>query len=1185
MTTWWGWALRRARAATGLLLTLLALVTATTAILAGAVGYSGAAATTAAREALTGATPAEAGIRVQTRQAEDPAAQDAAATRIIEDSFDAAPVTIRRTVVGEPRVITRDGGPLEGKVVVMSSPSLTPEDASAADRVEITDGDWPAQTAEGEPVQGLLHAATADEWEVGVGDSLTVGGTEITVTGLWRPVEASDPSWFGDPLVAAGKVDDTRGPLVVPPGVVAQVVDRPFVRWTVQPDATLIQPDDLASLATAAAQLQGSLKVPEVEVNGVTVEGDLAPTAATASTNLRTAAALGVIPLSVLALVTVLAITQLARLLSSTREAQAQLLVARGANRTQVLLTTVAESAVVTVVGTALGGLLAWGVLQAVPAGDAQGPTVVRVALATGAVILLVLIAVAVLQLRRLTAAGALRDLSGRTRAATALATVVLVLGAAGVAWWQLRRNGSPLITREDGTLGTDLVAGAAPALLLAAAAVVAMALLGPVTRIVEAVTRPGRAAAGHLAASQVSRRLTVYAVPAVLTVLAVGATTLAALYAGTSATLRSNLASVAEGAPVRAVLDPPPVTVEPGLLTPPVEDFSGTPGVAASTLVWLDPNGRLADVSVPLTMGDAEELATIVPSFEGVDLVPPEAISAATGHGRDTGVPIPEGTSTVTVELDTDLTVAPEVLEQFQTDYEMFVEQMQNPDQGDPLSEEEARRIAREVTDDSIKDAVTEQEWTISATFVDAGSGMLQTVTGATEDGDSIRVDLPVVEPPAPDQPVDYAASTITQGSGTGVATFTLPEGTTQILRSVHLEAPILSTNSWSPISTDVDLTLTARTDDGTALFGEATQAWGSAQAAPPELVAERQAQAEESDQIFGSFMDPATGQVYLPEDSVYVPAELDTSGESWRLRGNPHTNLPIDITVGAHDEWVDPTVIGQFGDRERVSEPEGEQGSAAVPIVLTTSAAEAADLSVGSPARINAFGTGIPVTVAAVVPAVPGTLTPEAGLLDRDTVLTYVAAEERALPYPTEVWATTEEGQEDAVVESLSTAPTVARVTGPGSVSITDAASAARLVFWVASAGAVLLAMTGIAAVAATLLTQRRPEVAVLRALGMPPRTQARSRALELGGVVLASVLLGLAAGWLVGRAVVPDLARSTTLRGQVQLPTQLVLEPGLWALLLGIGALAVLAIILVQAASVARQALDADYREEIR
>ena len=58
------------------------------------------------------------------------------------------------------------------------------------------------------------------------------------------------------------------------------------------------------------------------------------------------------------------------------------------------------------------------------------------------------------------------------------------------------------------------------------------MALLGPLTRLLEVATRPSRTATHHLASAQVSRHLSVYAVPVVLTVLAVGATTLAALYA-----------------------------------------------------------------------------------------------------------------------------------------------------------------------------------------------------------------------------------------------------------------------------------------------------------------------------------------------------------------------------------------------------------------------------------------------------------------------------------------------------------------------------------------------------------------------------------------------------------------------------------------------------------------------------
>ncbi|MDO5635591.1 MAG: hypothetical protein Q4G34_12105, partial [Micrococcus sp.] len=550
----------------------------------------------------------EAGIRVQTRQGEDPAAQDVVARQLIADAFDPAPVSISRMVVSEPRTTARDGDTLDGRLVVMGSDTLQRDAPDIEERLELVEGTLPDRTAE--PVQGLLHVATASAWEVGVGDTLQVTDQDVTVSGLWRPVDTADPTWFGDRLVVAGRDGTERGPLLVAPEQVGQFVAAPFIRWAVQPDTDEILPGDLAHLADAAATLQGTLRTPEVEVNGVTVDGDLAPTAATASTHLSTASALGAIPLSILVLVTLLAVSQLARLLATTREAQAGLLVARGATRVQVLVSTLVEAAVVTALGTGLGALVAWGVLHAVPAGNAQGGTVLRVAVATGAAILLVLAIVATLQVRRLSAGGTTTHLSGRSRAATALTTLVLVGGGAAVAWWQLRRTGSPLVTRDDGTHGTDLIAGAAPALLLAAAAVLAMALLGPGSRLVEALTRPGRTAAGHLASSQVSRRLSVYAVPAVLTVLAVGATTVSGLYAGTAAALRDDLTGLAAGAPIRATLVPQPVTNEPGVITPPPPDFTDVSGVERATLVWQDPNARLADVVVPMTVSRLPELA-----------------------------------------------------------------------------------------------------------------------------------------------------------------------------------------------------------------------------------------------------------------------------------------------------------------------------------------------------------------------------------------------------------------------------------------------------------------------------------------------------------------------------------------------------------------------------------------------
>ncbi|MFK5633533.1 FtsX-like permease family protein [Ornithinimicrobium sp. LYQ103] len=1230
MTTWWGWALRRARASTGLLLTLLVLVTATTAILAGAVGYSGAASTTAARLALTGTVASEAGIWVQTRQAEDPQAQDEAARRLIDDAFRPAAITVQRTVVSEPRPAALDGELLDGRLVVLASPSLTPEDPQVDERVALVEGSWPStgtgtgadtdtgSEADTDPVQGMLHAATAREWAVEVGDVLEVGAgetgaTPVVVTGVWRPVDAEDAYWFDDPLVAAGRDEAQRGPLVVAPGAVTRVVGAPFVRWTIQPDARTIRPEDLTHLASAAQNLQSALKTPEIDVRGVTVDGDLAPTAATASRNLATASALGVIPLSVLALVTLLAVVQLARLLAETREAQAQLLVARGANRRQVLASTVAESALVTFLGAALGALLARGVLQAVPAGDGQTGTVLGVALGTGLVVLLVLTAVASLQVRRLTAGGA-ADLSGRTRAATALATVVLVLGAAALAWWQLRRTGSPLVARPDGTLGTDLVAGAAPALLLAAAAVVTMALLGPLSRLVEAVTGPGRGVTAHLSAAQVSRRLPVYAVPAVLTVLAVGATSISGLYAGTSSSLRDALTVVAQGADVRVTLERPPVTTEAGRVPAAYPTFTDVDGVAAAAAVWLDEEARLADVDVPLTMSHLPDLAQVVvlPDLPTPDpLVPVGPL--AEGVQAPPGLDLPEGTGAIEVTLAAEVVVGDDDLTQLQESFDASVQQAVDGTFGDPLPEDEARSTTTTAYADMLEGDSTTRDWTVTLTLLDRDSGMRHSVGSEVVEVTGARVEV---------TGEDYAGAAVEPGGGSGALTFTLPEGAAaHRLLDVRLDMPLGAPQRGMLVPPRVEVVVDARTDTGEPLISEAVQDWGSTRLAPPEVVAAKEEEREEQGEPeVVEQIDPVTGDRFSSSDEVHVPAGLDSAAGVWTVRGTVewHTGLlggggpdGEPLTIGPGLEWVDasagPPTPPTPGNDADDGPDDGTADDRSVPLALTADAARAADLEVGDPTLLSAFGARIPATLAAIVPAVPGTLAPAAGLVDRDAMAAFLAAEDRSLPAPDEVWiatevdaatevdpgtgasaedgAVTEDDTVTQLVEVLSGLDVVAGVSGPDRVGVTDATSAARLVFWVASAGAVLLAVTGIAAVAATLMAHRRPEVAVLRALGMPPAAQARSRSWELAGVVLAAVGLGLAAAWLVGRAVVPELARSTTLRGRVQLPVELSLEVLPWAALLGVGALLVVLVVLGQAALVRRQALDHDYREEIR
>ncbi|MDQ3359561.1 MAG: hypothetical protein M3520_12220, partial [Actinomycetota bacterium] len=476
---------KRARAGIGLLVTILALTAATTAIIAGTLGYSQAAATTAARQALTDAVPTEAGIRVQTRLAEDPDAQDTAARRIIDEAFAPAPIRVQRTLVSEPRSVQDQ----DDRLVAVASTALLSDDPDFAGRVDLVEGSWPSGPGEGGTVPGALHAAAAERLGVGVADTLSVGEVTVTVEALWRPVDPQAAFWFGDRLVAGGGSDGEAGPLVVHPDAIASLGGTPFARWTVQPDAESIEPDDLPLLASAASGLQDDMRTPEVEVRGVTVEGDLAPTTATAASNLATARALNVVPVALLLLVSVIAIVQIARLLAQSRSGEVELLIARGADRGQVWRWNLVESVVLVALATTLGIAGGVGVVRLVPAGDQQGGEVTRAGLLTGLAVLVALAVIALLQVRALAARSA-TDRSGRTRQVAAIGTLVLTLGAAALAWWQLRRYGSPLVTDTDGSTDTDLLAGAAPALLLASVAVVAMALLGPLGRLMEALTR-----------------------------------------------------------------------------------------------------------------------------------------------------------------------------------------------------------------------------------------------------------------------------------------------------------------------------------------------------------------------------------------------------------------------------------------------------------------------------------------------------------------------------------------------------------------------------------------------------------------------------------------------------------------------------------------------------------------------
>ncbi len=1109
------WALiwRRARAGLGLVLTILALVTATTAIIAGTVGYSRAAATVAAREALTGAESADdVALRVQTRQADDPRQQDGRARELIDEAFAPAQVTVSRSLASEPR-------PVEGRdrrIQLISSDNL-----DGAGRIggfegliQLTEGQAPESG--GETIQGALHTGSAAQWDVSVGDVLTVDGLEVEVTALFRPLDPSAPAWVGDPLAANGFTDDLLGPMVVAPEDLTQFTETPFAQWVIQPDADNLQPDDLGPLAAAAATLRSTMDTEGVAIRGIRVDGDLAPTAERADRNLQTARALNVVPLIVLLTVSVIAVAQLARILASARTGEVEFLLARGASRRQVFGWSLAEAAGISVIGTALGMAVATGALQAVPAGGQQVGTVVLVATLTGLAVLLALIVVTAQQVRHLAQSRLATTRSGRTRQAAAWGSAVLTLTAAGLSWAQLRRYGSPLVTADDGSLSVDYVAGAAPALLLGAAGVLALILFAPIARLGHRATTPTTGLTAHLSTTHISRGLTSYAVPVVLTVLAVGVTTVGGMYAATSADLREGLSSLAQGGDVRATLDDQQVQQNDAIAaSPPVADLEG---VEAAAPVWTR-DTRIAEVDTLLIAAPMDQLAEVAIVPQGAadpgllsDRLSPAGDEVGGESAGSGGIGIPPGRA-ASLNVGLDLDVSATTLSDLSADVDDFVDFL----------------VAEQ--DMTLDDARGEA---LSARFQDVNGGIDVAISLLIRDIDSgivsdITVDAFKVSPEISLD--DSGALQIAPAGGQESLDISLPASVAgyEVIRIDLLT---------SPPAPEYDLNATI----GVLVDGQSRPATDSWIVDAPEAVRTDEPQ-------------DRSGEV-----------QADTEG---RL---------IVTSEGTARPRYEPTGTIRLLPRPRSDDP--------LPLAITQTVATASDLTVGSAVEINAFGAIVPAEVAAVVDAVPGSLEPDVVLADAGALSQALIDQGTDIGQPTQIWVATADGSDPAnIADRAVVVPGIISASAAPTAAVTDANAAVRLVFWVASAGSILLAITGIAAVSATSLAARRPEVAVLRALGMPSRAQARGRALELGTVVLGALIAGVAAGWLVALAIIPELASATTLPGRATLPAALRLELPLWLTLLSIGALAVLIIGATLARKVTHQARDRTYREEVR
>ncbi len=1028
MLSWPGLAASRARAASGLFLTLLALVAATTGVIAGTVGYTTAAATATARDSVAGSDES---LRLRTRLAPDPAGQERSARDIIEETFSPAPV--------------------------------------------------------------LVAAETAD------------GSVTFVVT----------------------------------------------------PDVRRLAPDDLRAYADGAERLRLELRGSDVAVSGITVEGDLARAASTAARNLMVSRALGAIPLSVLALVTVLAVVQVARLLGDSREAQLALLVARGASARQLLALGAAESIVAVSVGAALGTGAALGAMLLVPEGAPHWRTVLGAAASAYAATLAIVLGLLALQVRRVLVPGHAVDRSGRTARAVTGVGLAFVLLAAAVSLWQYLRSGSPLTIGEDGGYSVNLVAGAAPALLLAAAGVVALGLMGPLAALAAVAVRRGRSVAPFLTAMQVARRLGGFAVPVVLTVLATGAATVSAGYSGTSAQLRDDMTALADGAPLRATLTRlPPAPAD--RVAPPLEEQFGLAGDAVATPVWLVDSATIGDLEVPATAVVPGRFAAVADGPVAV----PDAFTA--DEQGPASLVVPEGTSGLTLEFEG------------KVGYDRWgVAYLE------ALADEWRDRVTRDQPTLPAPDADREVEAFLAETAATLSAPVRLSATLSVRDLESglvQQVGLGTVAADGPAIDWDHASQSGFRAEParfSGAMEFGLDPGRRFAVTAVSLE--LESSDAFGHWPRTVELTASLRTSEGTDLFADATDDWASHEATTPDLAAAALAERDAATpQIRWSVLEISDNQELrqLEHNALSVRPRLDTSGPAWSVNATTVDEGFWGSSISPATEPAGPTN----------SDPAGRPvANSPIRVALTEAAADAAALAVGDDFRMQLMNRSVSARLVAITPAVPGDTRPVGALVDVTGVAATFAAAGDALRPPSELWVRAP-GDPGEVARALA-GSTGATVKVAGSSVASDPTSAARTIFWVASAGATLLAVTGIAAATRAMTTDRRAEIAVLRALGMAPADQARSRAAELAAVVVASVAFGLAAGWAVSLVVVPPLARATIAPGQVELPAALALHTTPWLALLVLGAAAVSVVLWWLRRRVAADALDTEYREEVR
>ncbi|MFI5804512.1 FtsX-like permease family protein [Streptomyces sp. NPDC051561] len=538
-----GFVFLRVRAHRLLLSAALLAVVLTTAVLAALAAFSGSIGDAGLRHSLGVRDATASSLLVQSGV---PASDRAQADAVVRDGarrvFDGLPT--RQSTLEQSAAFALPPT-LQSPSARKDKPDLTRLAGLDRSRVKLSRGNWPANGVGADGViEVALPAVAAKQLKLSPGSAVIplaarigTGVVKVRLTGLYEPKQLADPYWRLEELGGRGirtATFTTYGPLLVDPAVLSTgKVAADGRGWLVSADFRTVDSGRITELRAAAVAGLKHLTAQPPFSGQVSAETGLPRLLDQADRALLVSRSTLVIVSLQLILLASYALLLVARLLSSERAGETELLIARGSSRRRVVVLAAVE-AVLLAVPAAVCAPLVSGPLTTLLSGQGSlGRIGLR--LDTGGVfasagIWLVgagvglLCAVAVVAPALTAGRGArsrVRAVPGPMKAGADIALLLIAV----VAYWQLDRQTSgsgPLGESRGGALGVDPLLVAAPALALLAGTVLTLRLLPPLAKLAEKRAAKGRGLPAALAGWQLSRRPLRGAGPVLLIVLAV---------------------------------------------------------------------------------------------------------------------------------------------------------------------------------------------------------------------------------------------------------------------------------------------------------------------------------------------------------------------------------------------------------------------------------------------------------------------------------------------------------------------------------------------------------------------------------------------------------------------------------------------------------------------------------------